>query len=170
MDFIDVFLLFVVSVSVTVFLILQNLEEKTRKTRQEVEKSNLSVDSEALLVDQDVENTVGAEIPEKGCEYVEERSGVLGISGNTGVIEDDWEGIERTDLEKLFGKAVVFVNSENNAGRFDGGILLRLYGLQKVALDGPCHDSQPMALKVSARSKWSELLFLKFISYLLVCS
>ncbi|KAL0424138.1 UNVERIFIED_CONTAM: Acyl-CoA-binding domain-containing protein 3 [Sesamum radiatum] len=83
----------------------------------------------------------------------------MGISeddgeGEGGLIDDDWEGIERTELEKNFGEAVVFVGSKSNADQI-ADVKLQLYGLQKVALEGPCHGSQPMALKLSARSKWN---------------
>lgn len=74
--------------------------------------------------------------------------------GEEGLIDDDWEGIERTELEKNFGEAVVFVGSESNADQI-ADVKLQLYGLQKVALEGPCHGSQPMALKISARYKWN---------------
>lgn len=73
---------------------------------------------------------------------------------------DDWEGVERSELEKTFGEAIVFANSKKRNGGGDGGggigedLMLELYGLQKVALQGPCHVSQPMALNLSARSKW----------------
>lgn len=67
---------------------------------------------------------------------------------------DDWEGVERTELEKRFGDAVVFVGSKNNAVRIDHDLKLQLYGLHKIALEGPCRAPQPMSLKVSARAKW----------------
>lgn len=67
---------------------------------------------------------------------------------------DDWEGIERTELEKLFGKAVAFVSSKSNADLLDRNLKLQLYGLHKVATEGPCHESRPIPLKLSARAKW----------------
>ncbi|KAL7131636.1 hypothetical protein ABFS83_12G017700 [Erythranthe nasuta] len=90
------------------------------------------------------------------------------ICENSGIIEDDnnsngegeeefvddWEGIETTELEKSFGEALVFASSKSNSDRI-GDLKLQLYGLQKVALDGPCHESPPMAFKISARSKWN---------------
>ncbi|XP_010271995.1 PREDICTED: acyl-CoA-binding domain-containing protein 3-like [Nelumbo nucifera] len=72
--------------------------------------------------------------------------------------EDDWEGIERTEVEKLFGAAVAFLSSGNNndhLSKVDSDIQMQLYGLHKVATEGPCHEPQPMALKVSARAKWN---------------
>lgn len=71
--------------------------------------------------------------------------------------EDDWEGIERTELEKHFGAAVVFVGSGINADRISvlrNEVKMKLYGLHMIATQGPCLEPQPMALKVSARAKW----------------
>ncbi|CAL5366779.1 unnamed protein product [Camellia sinensis] len=71
---------------------------------------------------------------------------------------DDWEGIERTELEKRFGDAVVFAGSKSNADRIsslDNDSKMQLYGLHKVAIEGRCRLPQPMALKVSARAKWN---------------
>ncbi|KAF3440851.1 hypothetical protein FNV43_RR19137 [Rhamnella rubrinervis] len=72
--------------------------------------------------------------------------------------DDDWEGIERTELEKLFGAAVVFVGSRINADRISvlrNEVKMKLYGLHMIATQGPCLEPQPMALKVSARAKWN---------------
>ncbi|XP_071913387.1 uncharacterized protein [Coffea arabica] len=68
---------------------------------------------------------------------------------------DDWEGIERSELEKHFDAAVAFVGSKGNADRIDGNTRMQLYGLHRVAMEGPCHGPQPTALKVSARAKWN---------------
>ncbi|CAI9111310.1 OLC1v1011506C1 [Oldenlandia corymbosa var. corymbosa] len=67
----------------------------------------------------------------------------------------EWEGIERSELEKRFDAAMAFVESKSNADLVDGNLRLQLYGLQRVAMEGPCHEPQPMALKVSARAKWN---------------
>lgn len=85
-----------------------------------------------------------------------------GFSGE----DDDWEGIERTELEKLFGAAVVFVWSKINAERISvlrNEVKMKLYGLHMIATQGPCMEPQPMALKVSARAKW-------YLLYLPQCS
>ncbi|CAH9089926.1 unnamed protein product [Cuscuta epithymum] len=68
---------------------------------------------------------------------------------------DDWEGIERTDLEKEFSSAVVFVDSKGNTDRLVDDVKMQLYGLHKVATEGPCCTPQPMAFKLSARAKWN---------------
>ncbi|KAL3340378.1 hypothetical protein AABB24_028821 [Solanum stoloniferum] len=73
--------------------------------------------------------------------------------------DDDWEGIERSELEEEFVKAVNFVgggNGKNSSMENLGSeLMMQLYGLQKIAMEGPCHEPQPMALKVYARAKWN---------------
>ncbi|KAI4315043.1 hypothetical protein L6164_027891 [Bauhinia variegata] len=72
--------------------------------------------------------------------------------------EDDWEGVERTESERLFSSAVVYVASKSNANRISSlsdDVKLQLYGLHKIATQGPCREPQPMALKFSARAKWN---------------
>ncbi|KAL4583440.1 hypothetical protein LXL04_008013 [Taraxacum kok-saghyz] len=66
--------------------------------------------------------------------------------------DDDWEGIERSDLEKVFAMAADYGKEDD---RLTSDIQMQLYGLHKVATEGPCHEPQPMALKLSARSKWN---------------
>ncbi|KAG1354112.1 acyl-CoA-binding domain-containing protein 5 [Cocos nucifera] len=71
--------------------------------------------------------------------------------------EDGWEGIEKSELEKRFGAAIVYVGSGSGGdalSKLSSDVQMQLYGLQKVATEGPCYESQPLALKVSARAKW----------------
>lgn len=77
--------------------------------------------------------------------------------------EDEWEGVERTELEKPFHEAAAYVGSKGGEFALLGlsdDEQMQLYGLHKVAVEGPCYDPQPMALKVSARAKWYDYLFL----------
>ncbi|XP_050368809.1 acyl-CoA-binding domain-containing protein 5-like [Argentina anserina] len=72
--------------------------------------------------------------------------------------DNDWENIKRTELERLFGSAVVFVGSKSNADRVSSlgsDVKMRLDGLHTIATRGPCLEPQPMAFKVSARAKWN---------------
>ncbi|XP_059636532.1 acyl-CoA-binding domain-containing protein 3-like isoform X1 [Cornus florida] len=72
--------------------------------------------------------------------------------------EDDWEGIERSELDKDFAAAANYVGyggKDNRLGNLGSDVQMQLYGLQKVAMEGPCYEPQPMALKVSARAKWN---------------
>ncbi|CAH9144889.1 unnamed protein product [Cuscuta epithymum] len=86
-------------------------------------------------------------------------TGVVGTGG--GFREDDedqdWEGIERSELEMVFGKAVNLVECGGDEALSNLGteLQMQLYGLQKVAMEGPCFEPQPMVFRVSARSKWN---------------
>ncbi|KAK7321651.1 hypothetical protein VNO77_32492 [Canavalia gladiata] len=79
--------------------------------------------------------------------------------------DDDWEGIERSELEKEFMVATEFVGGEENGlgSVLGNNVQLELYGLHKVATEGPCRDPQPMPLKLFARAKWYQ--FLTFLNY-----
>ncbi|WVZ56194.1 hypothetical protein U9M48_006762 [Paspalum notatum var. saurae] len=71
---------------------------------------------------------------------------------------EDWEGIERTEVEKRFGVAAAFAASGAGAAalsKLSSDVQLQLQGLLKVAIDGPCYDStQPLTLRPSSRAKW----------------
>ncbi|KAI3462705.1 hypothetical protein Pfo_019368 [Paulownia fortunei] len=157
--------------------------ESAKKSGHEEEEKSVGADGEAekqvvsenfnrpgfqeIAEEEETENPVNVSCENSGfCSGFSSISGNNGddICRNRGISEDDgegeeefiddWEGIERTELEKIFGEAVVFVSSMSNDDQI-GDVELQLYGLQKVALEGPCHGSQPMALKISARSKWN---------------
>ncbi|XP_052201171.1 acyl-CoA-binding domain-containing protein 3-like isoform X2 [Diospyros lotus] len=64
--------------------------------------------------------------------------------------EDDWEGIERSELQGTFAAAANYVDQLPD---LDSDVQMQLYGLHKVATEGPCYETQPMVLKVSARTK-----------------
>ncbi|KAL2318477.1 hypothetical protein Fmac_032353 [Flemingia macrophylla] len=63
--------------------------------------------------------------------------------------DDDWEGIERSEVEKEFMAATEFVRG------LGSNVQMELYGLHKVAIQGPCLEPPPMPLKLSARAKWN---------------
>ena len=77
---------------------------------------------------------------------------------------EEWEGIERSEVEKRFGAAAAFTASGAGAAslsKLDSDVQLQLQGLLKVAIDGPCYDStQPLTLRPSSRAKWYPFLFL----------
>lgn len=71
--------------------------------------------------------------------------------------EDEWEGIEKSEIEKLFSVAVEFVNSEyggNALEKVGGDVKKQFNGLLKIATEGPCYEPRSLALKVAARAKW----------------
>lgn len=113
------------------------------------------IELEAVKVETDSTKDVLVYGRDEGSEY--DKNGDDGVRDKLFDLEDDWEGIERTELEKVFGAAVVFVGSANNAdliSTLGSDVKTQLYGLHKIATQGPCHEPQPMALKLSARAKW----------------
>lgn len=84
--------------------------------------------------------------------------GEVKLEEREGVFDDDWQGIETTELERRFGAAVAFLGSKTDRlNLIDNEVKMQFYGLHRVAIEGPCFESQPMALKVSARANWYEL-------------
>ncbi|KAL6541487.1 Acyl-CoA-binding domain-containing protein 1 [Orobanche gracilis] len=71
--------------------------------------------------------------------------------------DDDWEGVESTELDELFSAATAFVAatvSNRAVMKVSNDVQLQLYGLYKIATEGPCSAPQPSALKMTARGKW----------------
>ncbi|KAH6799609.1 hypothetical protein C2S51_036093 [Perilla frutescens var. frutescens] len=164
MDAVEILLLGLVGLSVLFFLILDNLDPHREtlkqscdsKTRVEESATNESGRDQSVGGGGDAEKQATSVVLEREClREREERRGITEVEED---FIDDWEGVERSELEKIFGEAIVYVNSKSNGGTGDGtgeDVKLQLYGLQRVALEGPCYGSQPMALQLSARSKWS---------------
>ncbi|KAJ0963826.1 hypothetical protein J5N97_028948 [Dioscorea zingiberensis] len=72
--------------------------------------------------------------------------------------DDDWEGIESTELDEEFSAATTFVAAtaaDRMAPKVSNDVQLQLYGLYKIATEGPCNAPQPSAMKVTARAKWN---------------
>lgn len=71
--------------------------------------------------------------------------------------DDDWEGVESTELDETFSAATAFVAAkaaDRAAVKASNEVQLQLYGLYKIATEGPCSAPQPSALKMTARAKW----------------
>ncbi|XP_022844505.1 acyl-CoA-binding domain-containing protein 1-like [Olea europaea var. sylvestris] len=71
--------------------------------------------------------------------------------------DDDWEGVESTELDEEFSAATAFVAAtaaDKAAQKVSNELQLQLYGLYKIATEGPCSAPQPSALKLTARAKW----------------
>ncbi|CAL9243378.1 unnamed protein product [Arabidopsis halleri] len=71
--------------------------------------------------------------------------------------DDDWEGVESTELDEAFSAATAFVAaaaSDRLSQKVSNELQLQLYGLYKIATEGPCTAPQPSALKMAARAKW----------------
>lgn len=71
---------------------------------------------------------------------------------------DDWEGIESTELDEMFSAATAFVAAtaaDRASAKVSNDMQLQLYSLYKISTEGPCTAPQPSALKVAARAKWN---------------
>lgn len=129
------------------------IEHEVRRVGDEgIERENLDEVVKGMYKDEGVIEHRSEEVS-RISSVDEEQCEDRGDKEEEGVF-DDWEGVERTELEKLFGAAVVFVSSKSNAGLIDKDKKIELYGLHKVAIEGPCRGAQPMAFNVSARAKW----------------
>ncbi|KAF8023207.1 hypothetical protein BT93_F0650 [Corymbia citriodora subsp. variegata] len=120
-----------------------SLEGKDEESQPHVPKS-----AEAALAEQ----------PEPEREQIAKEKEVLRVGSDDDDNDDDWEGIERSELEKKFAVAAKYVDPANMDDRMESvgsDVKMQLYGLHKVATEGPCHEPQPMALMVSARAKWN---------------
>ncbi|CAD5175314.1 unnamed protein product [Musa acuminata subsp. malaccensis] len=141
-------------------------EESTKKKEDDEAEIRMIVDGlvkQEERFDKDEANVGGAveKVVELGGEYAAEVEDVKVLNEEKGTSfldgEDDWEGIERSELEKLFGEATEFVHIKKGGDavlKLNNEAQMQLYGLQKIATEGPCNAQQPMALRVSARSKW----------------
>ncbi|CAD5328900.1 unnamed protein product [Arabidopsis thaliana] len=69
--------------------------------------------------------------------------------------DDDWEGIERSELEKAFAAAVNLLEESGKAEEIGAEAKMELFGLHKIATEGSCREAQPMAVMISARAKWN---------------
>ncbi|KAG4169263.1 hypothetical protein ERO13_A12G074800v2 [Gossypium hirsutum] len=133
-------------------------EELIRETEGTVEGIS---SSEENFVSETTEIELAKE-DEEGIEDLvcdKENGGGFFLEGSSSSSDDDdWEGIERTELEKDFGAAVSFLVQKSNADqvlKLGNDLKMQLYGLHKIATQGPCHEPQPMPFKLSARAKWN---------------
>lgn len=114
-------------------------EGKTEEEEEEEEEGRLDEQEDDVVI----------KLEDKADED-EEEEGVLDE-------DDDWEGIERNEVEKLFSYASKFVGSSAGkrlVSQLSNGVQKKLYGLHRVAIEGPCQGAPPMALMVAARAKW----------------
>lgn len=79
------------------------------------------------------------------------------VDGDDDDYDDDWEGVESTELDEAFSAATAFVAAaaaDRLSQKVSNDVQLQLYGLYKIATEGPCSTPQPSALKMTARAKW----------------
>ncbi|OIW20854.1 hypothetical protein TanjilG_24932 [Lupinus angustifolius] len=141
-----------------------NKEKVNEETKAESNAVELSVIPDIFAVESSEEfdpeadlNGSVAEQRNKDCDSIEKISveKQSSVEQERDVILDDWEGIERTELEKEFMAATEFVVGNNGSKSVGNDVEMELYGLHKVATEGPCRQPQPMPLMLSARAKWN---------------
>ncbi|KAD2805550.1 hypothetical protein E3N88_38927 [Mikania micrantha] len=72
--------------------------------------------------------------------------------------DDDWEGVETTELDVAFCAAndfVAAIAADRSELKVSNKMRLELYGLYKIATEGACCVPQPSAIKITARAKWN---------------
>ncbi|XP_013601960.1 PREDICTED: acyl-CoA-binding domain-containing protein 3 isoform X3 [Brassica oleracea var. oleracea] len=69
--------------------------------------------------------------------------------------DDDWEGIEKSELEITFSAASNLLEQSGKGEEITAEAKMELYGLHKIATEGSCREAQPMAIMLSARAKWN---------------
>ncbi|XP_057721856.1 acyl-CoA-binding domain-containing protein 3-like isoform X2 [Arachis stenosperma] len=125
---------------------------KDSEEQRETEDCEEQREEECLQVCEEQRETGCCEEQKDCSEDCEEQRKTEGITVEP-FDDDGWEGIERSELEKEFISASEFVVGGGGNG-LGSDVLMELYGLHKVATEGPCHEPQPMPLKLNARAKW----------------
>ncbi|XVE58338.1 hypothetical protein DITRI_Ditri04bG0162100 [Diplodiscus trichospermus] len=93
-------------------------------------------------------------VPHEADSVIAEVGSVRNVSDSD---DDDWEGVESTELDEEFSAATAFVAAaaaDRLSQKVSNEVQLQLYGLYKIATEGPCTAPQPSALKMAARAKW----------------
>uniref|UniRef100_A0A7N0T530 ACB domain-containing protein n=1 Tax=Kalanchoe fedtschenkoi TaxID=63787 RepID=A0A7N0T530_KALFE len=155
--------------------LVEDDDENKSLVEDDTEKKKLNedeLDERKNLTDNENERVVQGETEMKKSDEDENQESFEDLVDNERLVEDDhgnnlsteldddddWEGIERTELEKRFGAAVAYVGRDENEeclSKLSSIVKVQLYGLHKVATQGPCAESQPSIFQVSARSNWN---------------
>ncbi|KAI3958974.1 hypothetical protein MKX01_023650 [Papaver californicum] len=142
-------------------------EEEKKEVKEDEDKEVVKTSDEEddgkvvenLVMEMSKRGEIGVEFQNSDVEVEKEYGLKEEKSGIDCLVSDDeeWEGIERSEVENYFATASTFVTSGVNyqvLSKLSSDVQMQLYGLHKVATEGPCYEPQPMALMVSARAKW----------------
>ncbi|VVB15822.1 unnamed protein product [Arabis nemorensis] len=81
------------------------------------------------------------------------------LESSTTVIGGETDSlVAEQELDEAFSAATAFVAaaaSDRLSQKVSNDLQLQLYGLYKIATEGPCTAPQPSALKMTARAKWN---------------
>uniref|UniRef100_A0A1J3JWF1 Acyl-CoA-binding domain-containing protein 2 n=1 Tax=Noccaea caerulescens TaxID=107243 RepID=A0A1J3JWF1_NOCCA len=124
----------------------------TRQTEPELEIIKPEVDSRRID-----SSTGGGEADSVVAEQGSSRGDSVAGDSEVDDEDDDWEGVESTELDEAFSAATLFITtaaSDRLSQKVPSDVQQQLYGLYKIATEGPCTAPQPSALKMTARAKW----------------
>nr|GEY60240.1 retrovirus-related Pol polyprotein from transposon TNT 1-94 [Tanacetum cinerariifolium] len=71
--------------------------------------------------------------------------------------DDDWEGVESSELDEAFSTVTAFVAAtaaDKEKNKVSSEVQSELYNCYKIATKGPCTAPQPSALKFTPWAKW----------------
>lgn len=135
------------------------VSSENEELRDPVELQERNEEKTLEIAESEAEGKVEEEVTEAG--YVVKEIDVKGkesegFGGSLLSDEDEWEGVESTELDEMFGAAASYVASmeANLSQKIPNEAQMALYGLYKVATEGPCNIPQPSSLKITARAKW----------------
>ncbi|KAL3521668.1 hypothetical protein ACH5RR_019817 [Cinchona calisaya] len=121
-------------------------------------------DSRVLELEEEEEEPLISDNNENAAAAVKESGSITAAGGEDGNkssddsdSDSDWEGVECTELDEAFSAATAFVAAtaaDRSAQKVSNDVQLQLYGLYKIATEGPCSTPQPSPLKMTARAKW----------------
>ena len=129
-------------------------EENLRIVRSDsVGEESKPSSSESKSIGENLDPSIGQELSvERDDNNVGNESSLTGDDS-----DDDWEDVESTELDEAFSAATAFVAAaaaDRLSHKVSNDVQLQLYGLYKIATEGPCSAPQPSALKITARAKW----------------
>ncbi|KAJ4913049.1 Acyl-CoA-binding domain-containing protein 3 [Raphanus sativus] len=136
------------------------IAEETINRGQEEEVSSTEGISSCVERREVVVVTESEEVMVEECNNVEEDKMELNTEEQEEELsieedDDDWEGIERSELEKAFVAASNLLEESEKGEQIGAEVKMELYGLHKIATEGSCRETQPMALMLSSRAKWN---------------
>ncbi|XP_010438551.1 PREDICTED: acyl-CoA-binding domain-containing protein 2-like [Camelina sativa] len=140
-------------ISIVVTFKEDNLSLTRHHEEPRLESKPDGVDSRSL----ELSSGGGGEADSIVAEQGSSRSDSVAGDGSEEEDDDDWEGVESTELDEAFSAATLFVTtaaSDRLSQKVPNDVQQQLYGLYKIATEGPCTAPQPSALKMTARAKW----------------
>ncbi|KAI3866350.1 hypothetical protein MKW92_051134 [Papaver armeniacum] len=149
---------FLVAKLISMVISIKDANLKVTREQEDDEDDNTKPNQESTSLQEVKEEEEEEEIvesDEKKKKSVDTTTRVLSGSEDE---DDDWEGVESTELDEIFSAATAFVATaaaDRLSQKVSNDVQLELYGLYKIATEGPCTSPQPSAIKMTARAKWN---------------